>query len=318
MEHQHSSNITQPANRSIQENPGSRGTQLPSVKVLQPQKNTIPGAVVQRIFEDAGESDLEQVAEYIRQKNSHLAGLFNDARTNGQKLSLNSWLKENLSIEIKDVRAWHGERKGESEMDITTETASKEKITVSAPNSQRVKVGIKGFGVFNLFTYAGKQWIATAYHVVKDIDGEFGKGADSAPAFIAGNKWATAAKAVLKNDDYDYVLYIVEGPQVAYPEIELGTIDRSASESLTVHTPAREKGFTTDTKNVWARKPQRTPEYMYETGVINYAGGKPGDSGSAITNAKGQFVGLHQADFGGIGFKEGAGIFQYLLQQKGK
>jgi S1-C subfamily serine protease len=326
MEHQHSSHITQPANRSIQENHGSRGIQLPSIKVLQPQKNVTSLSVVQGMFTDADESTLNMVTAYIKEKNGHLLGTFADAQTNSQPLTLDSWLTTNMGVSLSAVRSWQGERKEESSMEDISMSASKDgdkgstppKITVSPPNSIRIEVGPKGKGVFNLFTYAGKQWIATAYHVVKDIEGKFGKGADSAAAFIAGNKWATAAKEVLKNEDYDYVLYVVEGPEVAYPEIELGTVNRSASETLTVHTPAREKGFTTDTKNVWARKPQKTPEYMYETGIINYAGGKPGDSGSAITNAKGQFVGLHQADFGGIGFKEGAGIFQYLLQQKGK
>jgi trypsin-like peptidase len=326
--HQQHDTTTQPAHRSIQENTGSRGIQWPSVKVLQ-QSKTAPASVVQGVFTDADEVTLDMVAKYIGEKNKHMLGAFEAAATGSTSAgSIDTWLQTNLGANLSEVRSWHGERKEETSMELepmavskdTGKASEKAEEKISLPNSQRILVGPKGYGVFNLFTFAGKQWIATAYHVVADIDGKYGKGEDAGPAFIIGNKWAGAVKQIMADNGDDYILYEITSPGINYPPIQLGAVNNDAPEELTVQTPRESKGVKITPQDV--RKPREkqegaAPKYMYANGRLRYIGEtKGGDSGAAIVNASGQLVGLHQMDMGGMGFKKGQKVYDYLMQQK--
>lgn len=204
-----------------------------------------------------------------------------------------------------------------------------EKPQISRPNTQRARVGDVGFGVFNLFSYAGKSWIATAYHCIRVISGygtpnnwtSFNStGTDNAVPFFIGNQWAKNGKLVLADEDADYALFEVIPGVASYPSVKLGTVNGKSAEKLTVLTPRVSEGVGVTTKDlrrpreIEGNKPER---FIYESGLMKYQGKtQGGDSGSAIVNVHGEFVGLHHSDFGGFAFQEGKTVFQFLTSLK--
>jgi len=351
-QHNGPTKVNQVSGRSIAHNNSTSGISYPAVAPV--WQTDASRSIVQGVFTADNESDIQLVADYLEKMRPELVAGFTLVRNAVETTPLNTWLTDNQLL-MPDISRWARKRKPDTIeptkevegpaleienriADAVAEEKEEERPLVGIPNAQRVRVGQKGFGVFNLFTYAGTAWIATAYHCIQDIDGYFTDGGwknypkvgeENAPDFFVKNGWSTEAAVLVDSSPTDdYVLYRVTTPTGGYPLIRLGTVSSAASEDLIVNTPRVPGGVAVKTKLL--PKKRRTnvtapDRYVYENGVANYAVSTddtskktmPGDSGAAVTNINGEFVGIHQTDFGGITFQEGRGILKALSEANG-